>query len=141
MATRGYHWATSKRRVPQAPSRSPRSFSGNTGTLNDQLASSVPVPPCAGIGVSRRTRTSVVPFQRACTLSVLMTRPLATMRERIIPSVSDVASLNRGECGANMFWSSRMAMSRRSASLMLVILTVSVPETMPVAGSSLVSIE
>jgi hypothetical protein len=42
---------------------------------------------------------------------------------------------------ANMFWSSRMAMSRRSASLMLVILTVSVPETMPVAGSSLVSIE
>ena len=111
-----------------------------TGTLNAQLASSVPMPP-AGIGVSSLTRTSVVVLHRSRRLSTLMSRPLATIRLTVMPSVIAALGLDRARVGSNRFWSSRMTMSRSSESLGLVIVTVSVPETVPVTGSSRVSME
>ena len=111
-----------------------------TGTLNAQLTSSVPVPP-AGIGVSSLTRTSVVVLQRSRRLSTLISRPLARIRLTVTPPVMAALGLDRAVFGAKRFWSSRMASSFSAESLGLVIVTISRPETVPVTGSSRVSIE
>jgi len=111
-----------------------------TGTFIAQLTSRVPVPP-AGIGFSSATRTRVVVFHPAERLSAFSSLPLARMRVTVIPLVLASTDRERATRDVKRFWSSRIDRLFRTSPLGLVMVTVSRPETIPVAGSSRVSIE